>query len=512
MICDRCRDALQGVANIDESWPVYLKIPPEADESDARARMRRVNHHLTYESFREALDQRCSVCVALWEGFDPEHQSIIENTTWTDPSQHPVTLTRHTRSPETLDLAKRWVTRCVGHHEKCMVGSGDGSWYPTRLLDLSRVTSTAEPSAGQRLAEGVSLRSLPQLMQDVIFVSLELGIHYIWIDLLCIFQDKDDITDWQHESALLNKVYSNTFCNISAGDANGCLESLFNARDANSFLPQVIELQVGHGDQKTQLFRIYDLDYWQRSISGALVNKRGWVLQERFLSARVLQFDKRQVLWECLEQCATETCPEQIPSHIVSRSHTIFKNMGNLTIPVYAHRLWICLVEEYMACDLTVPSDKLVALSGIAKHMAPLCQGGYTSRPTEYRAPSWSWASIDGLVDVGWPHTMYNIIKVQEVHLEYSTADAFGAVARGWIRLRGALRQKLMDPGSVIWGLMMLLLRVVDRKNATFERIGVARVPDLITTESLLKAERPTDAPAIPCLDERDGMHSVCII
>lgn len=439
-------------------------------------------------------------------------------------------------------------------------------------------------------------------MQDVIFVSLELGIHYIWIDLLCIFQDEDDITDWQQESALMNKVYSNTFCNISAGDANGCLESLFNTRDADSFLPQVIELQVGRGDHKTQLFRVYDLDYWRRSISGALVNKRGWVLQERFLSARVLQFDKRQVLWECLENCATETCPEQIPRHLLGRDHRIFKNMVNPTIQVEVRHLWTCLVQEYTACDLTVPSDKLVAISGIAKHIAALLQDRYvvgmwraclqgqllwrvrnshfygkTSRPAEYRAPSWSWASIDGPVAPGSQLLKHSLIKVEEVHLEYLTDDVYGAVTRGWIRLRGALRQlqlvrispktnrhsqwdmflegvkvvepamgkaisayplevcldlfhtgfeeenannmlfamfarKLMVPQGVAGGLAMLLLRVVEKEKAIFERIGFARVPDLTTTELLLKAERPTDAPAIPCLDERDGMHSICII
>ncbi|EAQ93756.1 hypothetical protein CHGG_01991 [Chaetomium globosum CBS 148.51] len=447
MICDRCRDALQGVASIDESWAVGLKHRPEEDVSDERVRMSYgIKHHPTYESFREALAQRCSVCIALWEGLEPEEQGIFENTTRTDPSQHPVTLTRHTRSPETLDLAKRWVTSCVRHHGKCRAGSGDGTWYPTRLLDLSRVTNTAEPWAGQRLVEGVSLGSLPQLMQDVIFVSLELGIHYIWIDLLCIFQDEDDITDWQQESALMNKVYSNTFCNISAGDANGCLESLFNTRDADSFLPQVIELQVGRGDHKTQLFRVYDLDYWRRSISGALVNKRGWVLQERFLSARVLQFDKRQVLWECLENCATETCPEQIPRHLLGRDHRIFKNMVNPTIQVEVRHLWTCLVQEYTACDLTVPSDKLVAVSGIAKHIAALLQDshfyGKTSRPAEYRAPSWSWASIDGPVAPGPQLLKHPLIKVEEVHLEYLTDDVYGAVTWGWIRLRGALRQR----------------------------------------------------------------------
>lgn len=215
----------------------------------------------------------------------------------TDVNKHPVALTDHTRSPETLALAKRWVADCVQHHKRCNAGSRDGTWYPTRLLDLSCIDHQdgKEPSPEQtlsliqtakvapagryttlshrwgpteqlrltrqtypQLAGGIPLGSLLQLIQDAIFVSLELGIRYLWIDLLCIYQDEDDIADWQHEFTLMNQVYSNTFCNISAGSSNGCLESLFNPRDRDGFLPQVIELKPGGQDHETKLFRVYD--------------------------------------------------------------------------------------------------------------------------------------------------------------------------------------------------------------------------------------------------------------
>lgn len=563
-------------------------------------------------------------------------------------------LTDHTRSPETLALAKRWVTDCVRRHRKCQSGSGDGVWYPSRLLDLTRVND-AEPWSEQtvclietarvtpagryttvshrwgpteqlrltkhtypQLAEGVSLRSLPQLMQDVIFVSLELGIRYIWIDLLCIYQDADNIADWQRESALMNQVYSNTFCNISAGDANGCLESLFRPRDTDTFLPQVVELKVGHHDDETQLFRVYDNSYWHRNVSRALVNKRAWVLQERFLSPRVLQFDKLQVLWECIEKSATETCPSRIPGQLVGMGHIIFKNLVPVVQTTRApdsrflaevRHLWTCLVKEYTTCGLTIPSDKLIAISGVAKHVATLLQGDYvagmwrshlegellwyvaqsglpgkTSRPAQYRAPSWSWASIDGPVQPGWSSIDHSLVKVEEVHLEYLTGDVFGAVTRGWLRLRGALKQlqlvrHSLGPGRgwewdiVLEGvkvtapeislgtalvyptppelrldvfqegfeeenandmlfamlarkvvvsrddpavprnmrLEILLLKLINREQAIFERIGFAQAGNA-AAEAILMVQRPANAPALPCLEYRDGMHSIRII
>ncbi|KAK4155323.1 heterokaryon incompatibility protein-domain-containing protein [Chaetomidium leptoderma] len=666
MICARCRYALQTIVSNDDddTWTTGFE-PEEGDQvhgdksPDPEVT---ITHHSTYGSLREANDQRCSVCIVLWGTLEPEDYTSVTSlevaTTFRSrkyANKHPVTLTDYTGSPESLALAKRWVADCVRRHKKCNAGSGDGTWYPSRLLDLSRVDGT-EPRLEQtvrlistarvtptgryttvshrwgpteqlrltkhtypELAEGVPLESLPQLMQDAIFVSLELGIRYIWIDLLCIYQDEDSIADWQHESALMNQVYSNTFCNISAGDANGCLESMFTPRDADIFLPQVIELKIGHHDDKTQLFRVYDLSYWHRNVSGALVNTRAWVLQERFLSPRVLQFDKRQVLWECLEKSATETCPKGIPSQVVGMGHTVFKNMVPVAQTTNApdgrfandvRQIWTCLVKAYTACDLTVPSDKLIAISGIAKHLAALLQGDYvagmwrshlegellwfvvksnlpwkTSRPAKYRAPSWSWASIDGPVQPGWSNIDESLIKVEEVHLEYLTGDVFGAVTRGWLRLRGTLRQMQLVHKSPLnpgrgweWDMILegvkvtvpeipgtsylspvprevhldvfhegfdeenasdrlfamfarnvlitrgeyaglghgsmdiLLLKLIDREEAIFERIGVATAWHSAEKEALLKIQRPRDAPALPGFDYRNGMHSICII
>jgi hypothetical protein len=45
------------------------------------------------------------------------------------------------------------------------------------------------------------------------------------------------------------------------------------------------------------------------SIKGPL-SARGWTLQERELSPRILHYTKHQVLWECRDCIASETKPE----------------------------------------------------------------------------------------------------------------------------------------------------------------------------------------------------------
>jgi hypothetical protein len=472
-----------------------------------------------------------------------------------------------------------------------------------------------------QLSNGVKLDSLPQLIQDAIFVTVELGVGYLWIDLLCIYQD--DIADWQRESSLMQKVYSNCFCNISAGNANGCFESMFNSRDRTVLLPQVIELEtrdqpVGNDDinldSTKRLYRVLEASFWRNNVTNELVNTRAWVFQERFLSPRVLQFGKRLVTWDCLERPAADIFSDGFPGflreqHLFRHYNGDFKSwslvesgMGSERHHLEPYVRWENLVGRYSTCALTFPSDKLVAFGGVAKHMAGILKDEYVAgmwrrylegellwmvdrrslpgeqpkpRPVEYRAPSWSWASVDGPVRPGTAVIDVEslLIKVEEVHLSYRTGDTTGQVTGGWLRLRGILKElKLVRrPSGILDGwwdmyldgvkvailsddftlgglrldefggdfdeeygnallfamcahktqrsdgmidrqMFILLFRLVNREQAVFERIGVLETFDEEVETEVLKTQRPADAPPIPCLEFRDGMHTICVI
>ncbi|KAK4242312.1 hypothetical protein C8A03DRAFT_40429 [Achaetomium macrosporum] len=592
MVCARCREVLQCIVSDDDTQTTGSDTVEgqqlRGDQSHKPDEWPGITHHPTYRSLKEAVAQRRSLCIAVWEMLPPKNRSFamqvssphkgstsstleegctkfdctritipMPRLTQPDASIHPVALTDNTRSPETLALAKRWVADCVRHHKRCNAISGDRPWYPTRLLDLCRIShGSTEPSPEQTVAlietakviptgrfttlsrrrdptEQLRLtkRTYPQLAEG-------LGICYLWIDLLCIYQDEDDITDWQREFALMNKVYSNT---LWAGDANGCLESMFSPRDQITFLPQLIELKIGDREDETGLFRVYDLNYWRRSVPRAL---------------------------ECLEQAARETWPEHIPSLLMGWCQLLFKSL----VPSFSadvRHTWTFLVKEYTACLLTVPSDSLIAISGIAKHVAALQQDDYVAgtwrshlegelrwfvdrsdlgnptRPPNHSAHSWSWGAIDG---------------------PYQTGDIFGAVTGGCLRLRGPFRQlqlvtNTLDPNhpyqwdiilegiNVAWpdtrpwhrvdvrldtfyddcatcmllamlaanykheenaeinrrdpspwdgDMDILLLKLVDREKAIFERISHANSWLSALKEAILKIQRPKDVPPLP--------------
>ncbi|OAQ60664.1 heterokaryon incompatibility protein [Pochonia chlamydosporia 170] len=413
-------------------------------------------------------------------------------------------LSQNTKSIQLFDLAKSWIADCEENHPLCNKRPSEKDWYPTRLLEIQpsnsagphwRLIETRHSAIdGPYLtlshcwgsAECIKLTTenyhnillglpstiLPQLYQDVLYVALNLGITYLWIDSLCIIQNGDGFADWRQEASLMGEVYSNSSCNISAVDVPDAHHSLFCARNPESLRPEVTYLTT---DGQPAPYVISHLKFWESEVSHALVNSRAWVLQERLLSRRILHFGVRQLLWECQTKVAAEVYPDGLPPEISTLDSRIKSLSPARYIPVNcsnvaAHLLWPPIVEKYTACSLTFPNDKLVALSGIAKVLRPILQDEYvagmwrrylacellwnvTPYPEgtplghgTYRAPSWSWASTTGAVAAGRPDIQAAdvLITVESLGLEYSTDDNTGLIRSGWLRLRGMLKQILL--------------------------------------------------------------------
>jgi hypothetical protein len=139
------------------------------------------------------------------------------------------------------------------------------------------------------------------------------------------------------------------------------------------------------------------------------VYTRGWILQEEILSPRVVSFKPTQTYSRTLLFERYESGPIVDP----------FKSKKLLR-----PGRWSTLIGEYCKMSLTKESDKLPALSGLAheyqkswndQYLAGLWRnqlwrelqwyvvpGERTSprRPAEYRAPTWSWASVEGLKSI----------------------------------------------------------------------------------------------------------------
>jgi len=119
-----------------------------------------------------------------------------------------------------------------------------------------------------------------------------------------------------------------------------------------------------------------------------------------------------------------------------------------------------------MRCDLTKPEDKLVALSGTAMEMQSILNDEYfaglwrgyfipgllwyvdgwtfgpkSCRAQPYRAPSWSWASVDGYVDYALTSDFYgDFVDILDVQITpANSANALGQVISGFVKVLGQL-------------------------------------------------------------------------
>jgi hypothetical protein len=220
-------------------------------------------------------------------------------------------------------------------------------------------------------------------------------------------------------------------------------------------------------------------------------NTRGWVLQERNLSRRVLVFGDRQTFFECQRQSAGED----------GRDLSLYqgKRFGAGSTPQGDDWEWCLLIEDYTSRNLTSPNDKLFAIEGMARNFAartgrPYCAGMWIDRSPLHllwygkrgplvrplfdgvmrRAPSWSWGSIDGPVmwepfmmeaktdcSLTLPPDIYglapNDARVREAHVHYEGPAV--AVSRSACRIADE------EDGSDLEGHMLYLIDI--RKHAS---------------------------------------------
>jgi hypothetical protein len=147
---------------------------------------------------------------------------------------------------------------------------------------------------------------MPKTFQDAVLFVRQHGVRYLWIDSLCIIQDSPE--DWAFESARMGDVYKHAICNIAAtAAADGSVGCFF---ERNAILAQPLRVRIESFKglySPTNLYDIVPQDFWSHEVADAPLNQRAWVLQEQFVSGRIVHCGKNQLLWECREHVSTST-------------------------------------------------------------------------------------------------------------------------------------------------------------------------------------------------------------
>ncbi|KXX77150.1 hypothetical protein MMYC01_207560 [Madurella mycetomatis] len=332
--------------------------------------------------------------------------------------------------------------------------------------------------------------NLPQTFQDVIAAAKKLGVSYIWIDALCIIQGTQGVVDpdWFTEGRKMADIYSGSYCNIAATTTTNPLNSIFSQRIQDRWFAGgccLVRAKHSRLPRYRRTCVVTRADIWERETVGLPLFRRPWILQERFLAPRTLHFGRTQALWECGHLVAFEAFPGGFPElgrrgtgkSSSDRDQDLSQRWKHQKLALMSRwssgrtdfdlaNVWKLCVEELSRCDkLSSEADKLPAISGIAKvlkqglkchYLAGLWETNLVKqllwvsahpegavRPASYRAPSWSWASMDGFInypDFWEDFDVLETVQVLDWHIETEDGDEEFQVLKGtYLELEGPL-------------------------------------------------------------------------
>lgn len=142
----------------------------------------------------------------------------------------------------------------------------------------------------EQLRQSIPIFELPQVFQDAILITHELGFSYIWIDSLCIIQNSDGASDWLRESPTMDRVYGNSVCNLAVTGFYGGQEGLFPLGYLSEILPPKVNCRPLSAQKSSASYYIVSADEWGQEITNSPLHFRGWVYQEQIMVKLKIKF------------------------------------------------------------------------------------------------------------------------------------------------------------------------------------------------------------------------------
>lgn len=395
---------------------------------------------------------------------------------------------QHTRtnSQPVYAMAKEWLRECRENHDSCNKVTTPSGFLPTRLIKITAVGGDVRsiklcvtsdlPNRNisyfalshrwgghsfsllsknyNSLLDDIPLDSLPQNFLDATRITSNMGFYYLWIDSLCIIQDSP--VDKAREIPAMGEVYGNAALTIAALAAENSNGGCFNSRYPLSFVPAL--LRDDEHNSRDRIWAVPEKSRGPNSVGDKRppLHTRGWVVQERALAPRTLNFGADMVHWECIEAVADELSPRMHRDidRLSGRQHVdVGLKCALEIVRRYAKAdlsyeewspFWWRVVREYTASNLTYNSDKWNAIASLAKQaekainksstpnrlffglwgrnlteelMWKIRKPGNRIDPADFKAPTWSWLSVDAAV-------VDQRFNFEKTHFRMATAEA----------------------------------------------------------------------------------------
>ncbi|KAK5654040.1 hypothetical protein OQA88_7718 [Cercophora sp. LCS_1] len=429
-------------------------------------------------------------------GTKPLHEFLGH---WLPPNLNP-------NSQLSFTHARSWIDKCSREHPECI--AFNRPFMPARVLQVSPVGASLRvrllnnpklaPYATLSYCWGgdqpakttlslltsyerdIPLSKLPCTIQDALAAVHGIGFQYLWVDAMCIVQDDED--DVVRQISQMHQIYRGSLFTIVSATAETSRDRFLQPRTQHR--PTQLEARLDDnvfGSLVAMPVPEMDPVDSSSSLTKYRVFSRGWTFQEGLLSTRILAYGDRELVYQCHQSRHRDGGIEYVTSGplLVDEGSQIFNHVdpGNRRLGGPPHPLgWGRTVCTYMKRQLTVQDDKLPAISAIAEeysetksvteYYAGLWKEDFlaqclwrckwktrASKPAKYRAPSWSWAAIDG--EITYQHKKYDLQPGRPECTDYTFTcsllgdvrttlcpgqNRFGKVQGGFMRVRAKMR------------------------------------------------------------------------
>jgi hypothetical protein len=311
----------------------------------------------------------------------------------------------------------------------------------------------------QQFSSALPFSELPKSLRDAVLTTFSLSLRLLWVDSLCIIQDNS--VETAKEIASMPQVYQNAHVTISAARSACCQDGFLHEISMPSAQSEVFKLPFCCPDGNVgSVNLLHEPDFWDP------IERRAWPLQEFLLSRRILKYGSYQLSWSCLCVGLHENEDAKVKWFRQRDQRFLTLRWRYHDSRYNTSDSWRHLVQEYTSRKLMESKDRLLAISGLATDIGTRRDDTYLGglwlrdlpvgllwqvtsdrqpRPREYRAPSWSWASVDGPVGFFVDAEVVEVdpdmrVLSNEVKPAEPTAP-YGALESGYIEILGRMRR-----------------------------------------------------------------------
>jgi len=263
--------------------------------------------------------------------------------------------------------------------------------------------------------------------------------------------------DKLREIGSMAQIYSNAYITILASNADDAAHGFLAHRDTidapSARIPFRLAPKIFGSVTARKLSR-----HSSSVKSSNPLGTRAWALQEQMMANRILAYTKYTLEW----RCASGMMNLNNSLHIDWDHDPVPKLISQLdTDPEVALSEWLLIVQDYSHRAMSLESDKLPAIAALAERFSAVLGHYYaglwrynlikqlcwvsniTSQKrragSPYRAPSWSWASVNGifLVDDEGEEDCCNFVSA--VVLPKNAEIPYGEVIHASIKICGRM-------------------------------------------------------------------------